>query len=166
MPKLRIAIFAALPLGMLALAIAVGSTARSPLTARILQVTRDGGAISVSVQISNSTAYVYLPLPVKLESESDGGWQTCRDAAVSSNTSGNPNRCAANLSCVIKRVSPGSRLRLIMICRTSRSGLGSFPYRLKRRIFYADRVYSLNPLDPIPIPCAYAIVTTPAFTAP
>jgi hypothetical protein len=166
-PKQQIAFIAAVSLAVLCLAVAVGTARRTPaLSARVIGVIDTGTTLKVKVQLTNSTAYVYLPVATRLEVWNGMSWDTCRDLSsmILGGTHDVPQRSANDFTCeMIFTYRHGERFRLVIEGYRAMRGLGSFSFRLRRRLFHGDRAMSLSPLDPTPILIADTVAVTEEF---
>jgi hypothetical protein len=77
-----------------------------------------------------------------------------------------PQRAVNDFRWVIITHQPGEHLRLVINGQRTKSGLSSFLFRLRRRLFNGDHSMSLSPLDRTPIECPDTVTVTDEFSVP
>jgi hypothetical protein len=171
MTKQQITALAALTLAALCLALAVGrSKHAAPLTAQVVGVATNGGAVNVTVQINNCADCIYFMLPPKLEVWAGVDWKPCREEmdcffSDQDNFQWNIEYAKARTlrRCRVKTFRSGTHLRLVLEAQRYRDGLAARLFKLKYRLLHG---MLLKPDDATPLLSPDTAAITDEFKAP
>jgi len=148
MPKTCVALADVLVLALLCIPfVFLFTKPSSALTIQGVDPRLMGDGYSVTLALSNHTAHVYSSFPVRLELASPAGWKECPGGIYGFSVGDDlRSHAQASVSCFIKKMPPGSRLRLVVLCQRARKGLDSFIVRLRLRLS-GKSSFSLNPFN-------------------
>lgn len=149
MNKRHLALAAGLVLVLIGLAIVLITTRPAPaFTVRCSRVAPFEDGVGVNVEFTNHTPRTFSVMPLRLERMDGGNWKKWEDGVASFSWHGDLTaHSSAKLFCLVKRLPPGTHLRLVMQRTTARRGLDSFLVRAELRLSGQNNVVSLTPFD-------------------
>jgi hypothetical protein len=119
-----------------------------PITARFIECVELGDGYRASFGITNRARGIYSVRPVRLEVRNGAAWELCADGIPSFAVMNTLAPRARGLqACLVKKMPPGSRLRLVLNVHREVKGVGSFFLRLQLRFRNGDKRFSLNPFN-------------------
>jgi hypothetical protein len=154
LPKTRIALIAAVVMGLLCLSL-VGAAfwaarpAAPRITVQVIKAAHLADSVVATCEVCNLTSTKWNLVPVRLETNDGTGWKSSSQGlgGYSSLNDILPPDQAGKLVCTMKRLPPGTRSRLVFQNHETLKGLRSFTLRLKLRFTGKHPRISLNPLD-------------------
>jgi hypothetical protein len=118
------------------------------ITVRFKECVKFTDGYLASFGVTNRAKGRYSVIPVRLEIQKGQAWELCNDGLVGFpvlDTLG--SRASGVQPCLVKRLPPGSRLRVVMNTQRELRGMDSFLLRLQLRVTKGDKRWSLNPFN-------------------